>query len=102
MNYIVATHYCNGHHNDSYDVYFSVCSSLCSMCVWMIDTFGNTEQREKFCPDLCLMEKFASYCLTEPGESLFVQRKKRKKKHCKLKVTFQCTIFIVGYISDLC
>ena len=39
------------------------------MCVWMIDTFGSTEQREKFCPDLCLMEKFASYCLTEPGES---------------------------------
>ena len=33
----------------------------------MIDTFGNTEQREKFCPDLCSMEKFASYCLTEPG-----------------------------------
>lgn len=33
----------------------------------MIDTFGNKEQREKFCPDLCSMEKFASYCLTEPG-----------------------------------
>ncbi|KAJ3590510.1 hypothetical protein NHX12_008461 [Muraenolepis orangiensis] len=41
--------------------------SIHNMCVWMIDTFGNTEQREKFCPDLCLMEKFASYCLTEPG-----------------------------------
>ena len=38
------------------------------MCAWMIDTFGNAEQRERFCPDLCLMEKFASYCLTEPGE----------------------------------
>lgn len=35
----------------------------------MIDTFGNTEQREKYCPDLCSMEKFASYCLTEPGQS---------------------------------
>ncbi|KAM7399176.1 hypothetical protein PAMP_018463 [Pampus punctatissimus] len=41
--------------------------SIHNMCAWMIDTFGNTEQREKFCPDLCLMEKFASYCLTEPG-----------------------------------
>ncbi|XP_056296819.1 isobutyryl-CoA dehydrogenase, mitochondrial isoform X2 [Pseudoliparis swirei] len=41
--------------------------SIHNMCVWMIDTFGNTEQREKFCPDLCSMEKFASYCLTEPG-----------------------------------
>lgn len=29
--------------------------------------FGNDEQREKYCPDLCSMEKFASYCLTEPG-----------------------------------
>uniref|UniRef100_A0A667XWN4 short-chain 2-methylacyl-CoA dehydrogenase n=1 Tax=Myripristis murdjan TaxID=586833 RepID=A0A667XWN4_9TELE len=41
--------------------------SIHNMCAWMIDTFGNTEQREKYCPDLCSMEKFASYCLTEPG-----------------------------------
>ncbi|XP_074535783.1 isobutyryl-CoA dehydrogenase, mitochondrial [Halichoeres trimaculatus] len=41
--------------------------SIHNMCAWMIDTFGNTEQRERFCPDLCSMEKFASYCLTEPG-----------------------------------
>ncbi|XP_071351881.1 isobutyryl-CoA dehydrogenase, mitochondrial [Trachinotus anak] len=41
--------------------------SIHNMCAWMIDTFGNNEQREKFCPDLCSMEKFASYCLTEPG-----------------------------------
>lgn len=41
--------------------------SIHNMCAWMIDTFGNNEQRENFCPDLCSMEKFASYCLTEPG-----------------------------------
>ncbi|KAF3692653.1 Isobutyryl-CoA dehydrogenase, mitochondrial [Channa argus] len=41
--------------------------SIHNMCAWMIDTFGNNEEREKFCPDLCSMEKFASYCLTEPG-----------------------------------
>lgn len=41
--------------------------SIHNMCAWMIDTFGNNEQREQFCPDLCAMEKFASYCLTEPG-----------------------------------
>ncbi|NXT59661.1 ACAD8 protein, partial [Pluvianellus socialis] len=41
--------------------------SCSSMCVWMIDTFGNEEQRHRFCPSLCSMEKFASYCLTEPG-----------------------------------
>ncbi|XP_070256158.1 isobutyryl-CoA dehydrogenase, mitochondrial isoform X1 [Myotis yumanensis] len=41
--------------------------SIHNMCVWMIDTFGNEEQRHRFCPALCTMEKFASYCLTEPG-----------------------------------
>ena len=34
---------------------------------WMIDTFGNLEQREKWVPQLAAMEKFGSYCLTEPG-----------------------------------
>ncbi|KAM4704234.1 isobutyryl-CoA dehydrogenase, mitochondrial [Rhinophrynus dorsalis] len=41
--------------------------SIHNMCVWMIDTFGNEEQRHRFCPSLCSMDKFASYCLTEPG-----------------------------------
>ncbi|KAM9298813.1 isobutyryl-CoA dehydrogenase, mitochondrial [Gastrophryne carolinensis] len=41
--------------------------SIHNMCAWMIDTFGNDEQRHRFCPSLCTMEKFASYCLTEPG-----------------------------------
>nr|XP_006642359.1 PREDICTED: isobutyryl-CoA dehydrogenase, mitochondrial [Lepisosteus oculatus] len=41
--------------------------SIHNMCAWMIDTFGNDEQRHKYCPALCTMEKFASYCLTEPG-----------------------------------
>ncbi|XP_031615808.1 isobutyryl-CoA dehydrogenase, mitochondrial [Oreochromis aureus] len=41
--------------------------SIHNMCAWMIDSYGNKEQREKFCPDLCSMERFASYCLTEPG-----------------------------------
>ncbi|KAK2847416.1 hypothetical protein Q5P01_010415 [Channa striata] len=26
--------------------------SIHNMCAWMIDTFGNNEQRKKFCPDL--------------------------------------------------
>ncbi|KAJ8257023.1 hypothetical protein COCON_G00191750 [Conger conger] len=41
--------------------------SIHNMCAWMIDTFGNPEQRERYCPELCTMDKFASYCLTEPG-----------------------------------
>jgi len=41
--------------------------SIHNMCVWMIDSFGNTELRERFVPSLCSMEKMASYCLTEPN-----------------------------------
>ncbi|XP_064110245.1 isobutyryl-CoA dehydrogenase, mitochondrial-like [Macrobrachium nipponense] len=41
--------------------------SIHNMCAWMIDEFGNDEQREKWIPQLATMEKFASYCLTEPG-----------------------------------
>jgi len=41
--------------------------SIHNMCAWMIDEFGNQEQRKKFLPDLLTMDKFASYCLTEPG-----------------------------------
>ncbi|XP_076031544.1 isobutyryl-CoA dehydrogenase, mitochondrial-like [Oratosquilla oratoria] len=41
--------------------------SIHNMCAWMIDEFGNNEQREKYIPELASMEKFASYCLTEPG-----------------------------------
>ena len=40
---------------------------LHSMCAWMIDAFGNKEQRSKWIPKLASMDKFASYCLTEPG-----------------------------------
>jgi len=38
-----------------------------NMCVWMIDTFGSAALAQKFVPQLASMEKFASYCLTEPG-----------------------------------
>ena len=37
------------------------------MCVWMIDEFGTEEQRQRWIPELASLEKFASYCLTEPG-----------------------------------
>lgn len=33
----------------------------------MIDTFGSSEQRQKYLPDLFSMKRFASYCLTEPS-----------------------------------
>src|SRR5262245_10471808 len=41
--------------------------SIHNMAAWMIDAFGGPEQRRRFLPELCTMEHFASYCLTEPG-----------------------------------
>jgi len=41
--------------------------SIHNMSAWMIDAFGDDEQRRRFLPKLCSMEHFASYCLTEPG-----------------------------------
>lgn len=41
--------------------------SIHNMCAWMIDSFGSHDQRAHWVPQLCAMEKIASYCLTEPG-----------------------------------
>lgn len=41
--------------------------SIHNMASWMIDTFGNTQQRNCWIPSLSKMESLASYCLTEPG-----------------------------------
>lgn len=41
--------------------------SIHNMSAWMIDTFGVDALRERFLPEVCSMEKIASYCLTEPG-----------------------------------
>jgi alkylation response protein AidB-like acyl-CoA dehydrogenase len=40
--------------------------SIHNMVAWMIDAFGNSEQRRHYVPRLCRMEHFGSYCLTEP------------------------------------
>ena len=41
--------------------------SIHNMASWMIDRFGNDEQRRRWLPKLTRMELIASYCLTEPG-----------------------------------
>ena len=38
-----------------------------NMASWMIDSFGNENQRAKFLPPLMRMDMMASYCLTEAG-----------------------------------
>ncbi len=41
--------------------------SIHNMVAWMVDRFGNEEQRARYLPRLTTMEIIASYCLTEPG-----------------------------------
>lgn len=41
--------------------------SIHNMANWMIDSFASNELKERFVPDLCSMNKIASYCLTEAG-----------------------------------
>merc|ERR1712060_128457 len=38
-----------------------------NMVNWMIDSFGNDEQKERFCQKMATLELWGSYCLTEPG-----------------------------------
>ncbi|WP_448002740.1 acyl-CoA dehydrogenase family protein [Agromyces bauzanensis] len=41
--------------------------SIHNMVAWMIDTFGDDAQRERWVPGLAAMTDLGSYCLTEPG-----------------------------------
>ena len=41
--------------------------SIHNMVAWMIDEFGDQEQRERWLPGLVTMTDLGSYCLTEPG-----------------------------------
>lgn len=41
--------------------------SIHNMVAWMIDKYGNEEQKEKYLLSLVSMEHLGSYCLTEPN-----------------------------------
>jgi alkylation response protein AidB-like acyl-CoA dehydrogenase len=41
--------------------------SIHNMVAWMVDRYGDDDQRARFLPALVSMEQLASYCLTEPG-----------------------------------
>ena len=41
--------------------------SIHNMVAWMIDTYGDDAQRERWIPGLAAMTDLGSYCLTEPG-----------------------------------
>ncbi|CAI2371294.1 unnamed protein product [Moneuplotes crassus] len=41
--------------------------SIHNMCAWMIDVYGNEDQRQKYLPSMTTFDLFGSYCLTEPN-----------------------------------
>ncbi|GAC1575059.1 MAG: acyl-CoA dehydrogenase family protein [Sphingomicrobium sp.] len=41
--------------------------SIHNMAAWMIDRFGSAEVKASYLPSMVTMERFGSYCLTEPG-----------------------------------
>ena len=41
--------------------------SIHNMVSWMIDTWGDDDQRQRWLPKLTTMDMIGSYCLTEPG-----------------------------------
>lgn len=41
--------------------------SIHNMVAWMIDLYGDDEQRSRWLPALTSMRQFGGYCLTEPG-----------------------------------
>ncbi|MFE2375267.1 acyl-CoA dehydrogenase family protein [Streptomyces sp. NPDC059398] len=41
--------------------------SIHNMVAWMIDRYGDDDQRARWLPRLCAMDDLGSYCLTEPG-----------------------------------
>ncbi|WP_104109277.1 acyl-CoA dehydrogenase family protein [Arthrobacter sp. N199823] len=41
--------------------------SIHNMVAWMIDAFGNQEQRAAWLPGITAMTELSSYCLSEPG-----------------------------------
>lgn len=40
--------------------------SIHNMCLWILDEFGNEEQKARYGPGIINMDLFTSYCLTEP------------------------------------
>lgn len=41
--------------------------SIHNMCAAMVDRYGSDDLKARWLPEMCRLDKFAAYCLTEPG-----------------------------------
>lgn len=78
--------------------------SIHNMCAWMIDSYGNAEQRQAWLPTLCAMDLVASYCLTEPGsgsDAAALKTKAVKDGNSHYRLTGSKAFISGGGYSDL-
>lgn len=77
--------------------------SIHNMVAWMISEFGSEELRARFLPDLLSMEKFGSYCLTEPdhGSDAAHLRTKAERDGDSYILTGQKAFISGGGVSDI-
>jgi len=78
--------------------------SIHNMCAWMIDSYGNAEQRQTWLPALCAMDQVASYCLTEPGsgsDAAALKTKAVKDGNSHYRLTGSKAFISGGGYSDL-
>ncbi|QIG47321.1 acyl-CoA dehydrogenase [Nordella sp. HKS 07] len=78
--------------------------SIHNMCAWMLDTYGNAEQRKAWLPKFCAMDVVASYCLTEPGsgsDAAALKTKAVKDGNSHYRLTGAKAFISGGGYSDL-
>jgi alkylation response protein AidB-like acyl-CoA dehydrogenase len=77
--------------------------SIHNMASSMIDRFGSDAQRHLFLPQLTTMEKFASYCLTEPssGSDAASLRTRAEKKGDFYELNGTKAFISGGGVSDI-
>lgn len=78
--------------------------SIHNMCAWMIDSYGTDEQRKAWLPQLCAMDKVASYCLTEPGsgsDAAALKTKAVKEGNSQYRVSGSKAFISGGGYSDI-
>ncbi|WP_119388179.1 acyl-CoA dehydrogenase family protein [Taklimakanibacter lacteus] len=78
--------------------------SIHNMCAWMIDTYGTPEQRKAWLPQLCAMDRVASYCLTEPGsgsDAAALKTKAVKEGNSQYRVSGSKAFISGGGYSDI-
>jgi len=77
--------------------------SIHNMVCWMLDNYGNDEQKATWLPPLLTMEHFSSYCLTEPdsGSDAAALKTTAKKQGNHFVLNGSKAFISGGSVSDI-